>query len=224
MRKVVLELKQIWINLKYAEKHWNDLSLLSFFLLQLTQLNSVIGIQNRQAQKLQNCSRQINELNAQVVDLRRRLEESNNSKNSLEQIANAVSGRTTRSSTSNQRIIKPCTATIILKRIADQSTPGDGAPSIKKTKHWEYILIRTNKHSKRQTFCLTKLIISFNSINMNTQLIIFPLLIWLVESNLSKRLRKIHEIFQRSPSKTKLWINCLIRENRVKLSSLFVFK
>lgn len=104
---------------------------LSFF----NQLNSVIGIQNRQAQKLRNCSMQINELNAQVVDLRRRLEESNNSKNSLEQIANAVSGRTTRSSTSNQRIIKPCTATIILKRIADQSATADSAPSIKKAKH-----------------------------------------------------------------------------------------
>lgn len=78
---------------------------------------------------------QINELNAQVVDLRRRLEESNNSKNSLEQIANAVSGRTTRSSTSNQRIIKPCTATIILKRIADQSATADGASAVKKAKH-----------------------------------------------------------------------------------------
>lgn len=84
---------------------------------------------------------QINELNAQVVDLRRRLEESNNSKNSLEQIANAVSGRTTRSSAaaavsaSNQRIIKPRTATFILKRIADPSTANDNQPSHKKTKH-----------------------------------------------------------------------------------------
>lgn len=111
------------------------------FKAAMRKLNSVIGIQNRQAQKLRNCSMQINELNAQVVDLRRRLEESNNSKNPLEQIANAVSGRTTRSSAaaavsaSNQRIIKPRTATFILKRIADQSTSNDNQPSLKKTKH-----------------------------------------------------------------------------------------
>lgn len=81
------------------------------------QLNTVIGIQNRQAQKLRSCSMQINELNAQVIDLRRRLEESNNSKKSLEQIATVVNERTTRSSA--QRNIKPRTATIILKRIAE---------------------------------------------------------------------------------------------------------
>lgn len=74
---------------------------------------------------------QINELNAQVIDLRRRLEESNNSKNSLEQIATVVSGRTTRSST--QRNIKPRTATIILKRIAETSS--ENPTSTKKSKH-----------------------------------------------------------------------------------------
>lgn len=74
---------------------------------------------------------QINELNAQVIDLRRRLEESNNSKNSLEQIATVVSGRTTRSST--QRNIKPRTATIILKRIAE--SPSENATSSKRAKH-----------------------------------------------------------------------------------------
>lgn len=93
-------------------------------------MNSVIGIQNRQAQKLRSCSMQINELNAQVIDLRRRLEESNNSKNSLEQIATVVSGRTTRSST--QRNIKPRTATIILKRIAE--TPSDSPTSAKRAR------------------------------------------------------------------------------------------
>lgn len=74
---------------------------------------------------------QINELNAQVVDLRRRLEESNSSKNSLEQIATVVSGRTTRSS--SQRNIKPRTATIILKRIAE--TTSESGTSSKKAKH-----------------------------------------------------------------------------------------
>lgn len=93
-------------------------------------MNSVIGIQNRQAQKLRSCSMQINELNAQVIDLRRRLEESNNSKNSLEQIATVVSGRTTRSST--QRNIKPRTATIILKRIAE--TPSDSSTPAKRAR------------------------------------------------------------------------------------------
>lgn len=73
---------------------------------------------------------QINELNAQVIDLRRRLEEANNSKNSLDQIATVVSGRTTRSST--QRNIKPRTATIILKRIAE--TPTDNPTLTKKVK------------------------------------------------------------------------------------------
>lgn len=90
----------------------------------------MIGIQNRQAQKLRSCSMQINELNAQVIDLRRRLEESNNSKNSLEQIATVVSGRTTRSST--QRNIKPRTATIILKRIAE--TPSDSPTPAKRAR------------------------------------------------------------------------------------------
>lgn len=104
------------------------LTLLNLF--RCLQLNSVIGIQNRQAQKLRSCSMQINELNAQVIDLRRRLEEANNSKNSLDQMATVVGGgRTTRSST--QRNIKPRTATIILKRIAE--TPSDN-PS-KKAKH-----------------------------------------------------------------------------------------
>lgn len=102
-----------------------------FFVFGFNQLNSVIGIQNRQAQKLRSCSMQINELNAQVIDLRRRLEESNNSKNSLEQIATVVSGRTTRSSV--QRNIKPRTATIILKRIAE--TTSDNPTSSKKAKH-----------------------------------------------------------------------------------------
>lgn len=101
------------------------------FFVPVKQLNSVIGIQNRQAQKLRSCSMQINELNAQVIDLRRRLEESNNSKNSLEQIANVVSGRTTRSSV--QRNIKPRTATIILKRIAE--TQSEASIAAKKVKH-----------------------------------------------------------------------------------------
>lgn len=74
---------------------------------------------------------QINELNAQVIDLRRRLEESNSSKNPLEQIATVVSGRTTRSSA--QRNIKPRTATIILKRIAESAS--DNGTSSKKAKH-----------------------------------------------------------------------------------------
>lgn len=92
------------------------------------QLNSVIGIQNRQAQKLRNCSMQINELNAQVIDLRRRLEESNNSKKSLEQIASVVGtsadtdDNQSSTSPSNSRNIKPRTATIILKRIAESQT------------------------------------------------------------------------------------------------------
>lgn len=94
----------------------------------------MIGIQNRQAQKLRSCSIQINELNAQVIDLRRRLEESNNATNSLEQIPSAVSsGRTTRSSA--HRNIKPRTATIILKRIAE-STSTDNAVTSKKAKHY----------------------------------------------------------------------------------------
>lgn len=92
----------------------------------------MIGIQNRQAQKLRSCSIQINELNAQVIDLRRRLEVSNDSNNSLEQIANAVvTGRPSRSST--QRNIKPRTATIILKRIAEASI--ESPASSKKAKH-----------------------------------------------------------------------------------------
>lgn len=73
---------------------------------------------------------QINELNAQVIDLRRRLEESNNAKKSLEQISSAVTERTTRSSSRN---IKPRTATIILKRIAEKST--DITPITKKSKN-----------------------------------------------------------------------------------------
>lgn len=75
---------------------------------------------------------QINELNAQVIDLRRRLEESNNSKNPLEQIATVVSGRTTRS-TAAQRNIKPRTATIILKRIAESQS--EAPIAAKKAKH-----------------------------------------------------------------------------------------
>lgn len=63
---------------------------------------------------------QINELNAQVIDLRRRLEEASNSKNSLDQLATVVSGRSMRASA--QRNIKPRTATIILKRIAETSS------------------------------------------------------------------------------------------------------
>lgn len=95
-------------------------------------MNSVIGIQNRQAQKLRSCSMQINELNAQVIDLRRRLEEANNSKNSLDQIATVVSGRSARIA-STQRNIKPRTATIILKRLAETDS-SDSIPA-KKVKH-----------------------------------------------------------------------------------------
>ncbi|XP_055323422.1 F-box only protein 28 [Sitodiplosis mosellana] len=101
------------------------------FKTAMRKLNSVIGIQNRQAQKLRSCSMQIDELNAQVIDLRRRLEESNNLKNPLEQIATVVSGRTTRSTA--QRNIKPRTATIILKRIAE--TQSEAPIAAKKTKH-----------------------------------------------------------------------------------------
>lgn len=74
---------------------------------------------------------QINELNAQVIDLRRRLEESNNSKNSF-QIASVVKGRTA-SSSAQQTNIKPRTATIILKRIAE--TSAGNATATKKAKH-----------------------------------------------------------------------------------------
>lgn len=91
----------------------------------------MIGIQNRQAQKLRNCLMQINELNAQVIDLRRRLEESNNPNKSFEQIATqVVNQRATRSTSRN---IKPRTATIILKRIAE--TPSECLPQAKKYKH-----------------------------------------------------------------------------------------
>lgn len=81
------------------------------------QLNNVIGIQNRQSQKLRNCYIQINELNAQVVDLRRRLEETTNSKTSLEQMASVVNDQ----SALPNRNIKPRTAKIILKRVAEAS-------------------------------------------------------------------------------------------------------
>lgn len=93
------------------------------------QLNSVIGIQNRQSQKLRNCSIQINELNAQVIDLRRRLEETTSSKKSLEQIASVVNDPTASSS----RNIKPRTAKIILKRVAESSIESLLA---KKSKYW----------------------------------------------------------------------------------------
>lgn len=60
---------------------------------------------------------QVNELNAQVVDLRRRLEEANNAKRNLGQItATVAEGSTTRSGNRN---IKARAATIILKRIAE---------------------------------------------------------------------------------------------------------
>ncbi|XP_031633282.1 F-box only protein 28 [Contarinia nasturtii] len=102
------------------------------FKTAMRKLNNVIGIQNRQAQKLRSCSMQINELNAQVIDLRRRLEESNNSKNSLEQIASVVKVRSTQSNTQHNNI-KPRTATIILKRIAETSSGNPTAT--KKAKH-----------------------------------------------------------------------------------------
>lgn len=70
---------------------------------------------------------QINELNAQVIDLRRRLEETNNAKKSLEQIVNE-------SNSANRRNIKPRAATIILKRVAE-STPSQKAPSAKQPRH-----------------------------------------------------------------------------------------
>lgn len=58
---------------------------------------------------------QCNELNAQVVDLRRRLEECTNAKPNIVAAA-SEEGPTTRS-----RNIQPRTATIILKRIAETS-------------------------------------------------------------------------------------------------------
>lgn len=81
----------------------------------------MIGIQNRQAQKLRNCSIQINELNAQVIDLRRRLEEANNSKTTMNPSeVDEPPRRTTRASS------------IILKRVGESS--GDSIPSTKKRK------------------------------------------------------------------------------------------
>lgn len=64
---------------------------------------------------------QINELNAQVIDLRRRLEESTNAKKALEQLSETALTVTERTTRSSSRNIKPRTATIILKRIAEKS-------------------------------------------------------------------------------------------------------
>lgn len=77
----------------------------------------MIAIQNRQSQKLRNCYIQINELNAQVVDLRRRIEETTSSKKTLEQMASVVSDPNVLPSGN----IKPRTAKIILKRVAEAS-------------------------------------------------------------------------------------------------------
>lgn len=64
---------------------------------------------------------QINELNAQVIDLRRRLEESTNAKKALENISGTALALTERTTRSSSRNIKPRTATIILKRIAENA-------------------------------------------------------------------------------------------------------
>lgn len=64
---------------------------------------------------------QINELNAQVIDLRRRLEESTNAKKALEQLSGTALTVTERTTRSSSRNIKARTATIILKRIAEKS-------------------------------------------------------------------------------------------------------
>lgn len=61
---------------------------------------------------------QVNELNAQVVDLRRRLEECTNAKPNLGQIASASSTVEPPQTRAN-RNIQARTATIILKRIAE---------------------------------------------------------------------------------------------------------
>lgn len=83
---------------------------------------------NRHTTKISDFSKQINELNCQIVDLRRRLEESNNSKKSVEQMA-SVAGTSVDNDESHatavsscSKNIKPRAATIILKRVAETPT------------------------------------------------------------------------------------------------------
>lgn len=147
---------------------------ISFMIIFVKQLNSVISIQNRQSQKLRLYSNQITDLNAQVADLQQRLDATNSTANksplsatitsrtelptvrsvhshkmpkmsapiidlkqrlnnikaeseSLSHISSMINVRTTRSS----RNIKPRSATIILKRIAE---PTADSTTNKKTK------------------------------------------------------------------------------------------
>lgn len=86
----------------------------------------MLGVQKRQSLKIRSCSNQINELNAQISDLRRRLDESNNSKQSLEQIATAV-GRATTSTTTATLATHQDMKPFVLKCYADGDNDGDGS-------------------------------------------------------------------------------------------------
>lgn len=78
-----------------------------------------MSVQKRQALKIRSCSNQINELNAQISDLRRRLDESNNSKKSLEQIATAVGRASTSTATVSSTMIPKDVKPIVLKLCRD---------------------------------------------------------------------------------------------------------
>lgn len=100
----------------------------------------MVGVQKRQAQKIRSNSNQINELNAQISDLRRRLDEPNDSKETLEKIATAASERDMSTMTFR---MKPSTS---LK-------PTLKPPTRKRQLEHDIEILETIKKEKREVDC-----------------------------------------------------------------------
>lgn len=125
----------------------------------------MLTVQKRQALKIRSCSNQIIELNAQISDMRRHLDESNSSKQSLEQFATVVGERNVLTAT--QRTLKPCATVSVgtednkddiknmLKRCAGDDT--ERMPSTRFTiKSGETVTVKTENSADDTKYLLRR--------------------------------------------------------------------